>query len=144
MLSSNKQHRILRACRAGRGGGEGEGGGGQWYRHRHRRRAPRIADTCGPVAQAFQEVVYSCLAKNPAERPTAQQLLQMRFFKVSLPRSLLLSLSLPPGAHLLQQLPSSSRTCVCRPTPNEMTNSSLKPSIAQLRRVFGVCQESHP
>ena len=35
-----------------------------------------------PDMQAFQEVVYACLAKNPAERPTAAQLLQMRFFKV--------------------------------------------------------------
>lgn len=36
-----------------------------------------------PHMQAFQEVVYACLAKNPAERPTAAQLLQMRFFKVA-------------------------------------------------------------
>lgn len=33
--------------------------------------------------QAFQEIVYSCLAKNDWERPTAEQLLQMRFFEVS-------------------------------------------------------------
>ena len=32
--------------------------------------------------QAFQEVVYACLARSHAERPTAAQLLQMRFFKV--------------------------------------------------------------
>ena len=35
-----------------------------------------------PDMQAFQEVVYACLARSHAERPTAAQLLQMRFFKV--------------------------------------------------------------
>ena len=61
--------------------------------------------------QAFQEVVYACLAKNPAERPTAAQLLQMRFFKVT--RVQLFTVAFP----LLVRLQTDLQLCVVYSTP---------------------------
>lgn len=55
--------------------------------------------------QTFQEVVYSCLAKNPAERPTAQQLLQMRFFKTLAMAPQSLARNLLAGVPLVHHLP---------------------------------------
>ncbi|KAJ7596624.1 kinase-like protein [Mycena floridula] len=66
-------------------------------------------------SKAFQEMVQSCLVKDPSKRPTAEQLLATPFFKNSKKKSYLINTilkDLPPAAHRQQRraLPPSHNT----------------------------------
>ncbi|KAK0473273.1 kinase-like domain-containing protein [Armillaria novae-zelandiae] len=82
--------------------------------------APPTLDRDGGTykySRAFQEMLESCLVKEPSQRPTAEQLLQTQFFKGAKKPSYLIatilskSINLPPLAHRQERrVISSSQT----------------------------------
>lgn len=79
--------------------------------------APPTLDRDGGTykySRAFQEMLESCLVKDPSQRPTAEQLLQTQFFKGAKKPSYLIATilkNLPPLAHRQERrVISSSQT----------------------------------
>lgn len=91
--------------------------------------------------QTFQEVVYSCLAKNPAERPTAQQLLQMRFFKTLAMAPQSLARNLLAGVPLVRPLESHS---LRRSPPPRPLRASIWEHVHVLVSASSICRPCRP
>ncbi|KAK7058327.1 hypothetical protein VNI00_001958 [Paramarasmius palmivorus] len=84
--------------------------------------APPTLDRDGgefKYSKAFQEMIESCLAKDPSRRPTAEQLLQSSFFKGTKKKTYLIS-------KILKDLPPLSQRQERRVLPNAQTHRSVE------------------
>jgi len=99
-------------------------------------------------SKAFEEMVVSCLVKDPAQRPTAQQLLQSPFFKGTVKKGCLVSTilkDLPPLVtrqerkhHVVGSAVSSVASWDFDPTP-----SSSAPSTPKHRKFSSLFMDSN-
>ncbi|KJA26120.1 hypothetical protein HYPSUDRAFT_52816 [Hypholoma sublateritium FD-334 SS-4] len=68
-------------------------------------------------SRAFKEMVDSCLVKDPAKRPTAEELLQTPFFKAAKKKSYLINTILSKKYRLFSQVASDPRASLVEELP---------------------------